>query len=84
MRKLIYKGRRPADGPIVELFTDEALDTLRQMYAPIQTVDPAQPTYPRMCALLDRMSDPVLLQVAEAKIKFLSPLARNRCIRRGI
>ena len=67
-----------------EPFSDEQLDNLRQSYAGIATIDPLQPTYQKMCDQLDAMNDAMLIQIADAGIKFLSPMAINRVARRGI
>lgn len=60
------------------LFTPAHLGKLRAEYAGIATVDPDGPTYPKICAMLDGMTQEALKQLAGADIKFLSSLARNR------
>lgn len=66
------------------LFSDAHLADLRTGYATIQSVDPCQPTYGKMTALLDKMDDLQIVQIAKAEIKWLSSLAANRVIRRGL
>jgi hypothetical protein len=59
-------------------FTKKQLDALRKGFAGIESVDPAQPTYTKLTFMLDSYSPAMLKQIAGAKIKFLSSLARNR------
>ena len=65
------------------LFTDAQISVLKEGYAKIKSVDPIQPSYGRMTALLDRASPAQLKQLAGAGIKFVSPLAQNRVSRSG-
>jgi hypothetical protein len=67
-----------------DLLSDEQLTKLRAEYAHIQTIDPAGPTYPKLCTFLDGLPDSRLCQLAGAGVKFLSMLARNRCVTRGL
>lgn len=65
-------------------FDETQLADLRTSYATIQSVDPCLPVYGKMTALLDGMSDEMLVQVSKADIKWLSSLAINRVTRRGL
>lgn len=65
-------------------FTEKQINELRTQYATVERIDPCLPTYKKLCALLDRLSDTQLMTIAEARIKFVSLLARNRCITRGL
>jgi hypothetical protein len=67
-----------------QTFTPAQLAELRAGYAKIQAVDPAAPTYGKICAFLDKMGDDMLRQVRDGEIKWLSSLAANRCTRRGV
>jgi hypothetical protein len=58
------------------------VETLRQAYAGISSIDPATPEYKQLIALLDRQSTDTLKVIAGAKIKFVSGLAANRVFRR--
>lgn len=69
---------------MADLFTPDQIETLRSQYARLKTVDPEGPAYRRLCTMLDGLPDTVLLQVSKAGIKFVSTLAINRCVRRGI
>jgi hypothetical protein len=60
------------------LFTCAQIDALRREYATLDGIDPCQPTYGKMVAMLKGMDQPKLMQLALANIKFLSKLARNR------
>jgi hypothetical protein len=60
------------------------LETLRTAYAKIERIDPAGAAYGKLVALLDSMDDELLIIVKDAQIKFMSMLALNRCIRRGL
>ena len=66
------------------MFTASHLETLRNEYAKIDRVDPSFEAYDKMKKLLDAMTDDQLSQVRRADIKFLSSLATNRCVRRGL
>lgn len=60
---------------------DMMIHQLQQAYGSINGIDPASPTYKALIALLDKLKqeNPTLLrQIADAKIKFVSALARNR------
>jgi len=59
-------------------FTASQIEQLKAGYAGIKTVDPSQPTYGKLTALLDRATPEQLKQLAGAGIKFVSPLASNR------
>lgn len=61
-----------------QLLSDAQLAELRAQYETIAAVDPCKPTYSVLCRFLDRMPQELLKQLADARIKFLSPLARNR------
>ena len=77
------KGKK---GKKEEVEVDEAsekqmMDMLRKEYGKISKVDPSSPTYKKLTDMLDRLakSNPQLLKkLADAKIKFVSPLAMNR------
>ena len=56
------------------------IEDLRQSYATIDKIDPTQPAYTKLISLLDKLGQPALRQIAEAKIKFISNLARNRIV----
>ena len=65
-------------------FTDAMLDKLRKEYSTIKTIDPDGPTYKKMTKYLDNLPDVAIKQLAKANVKYISPLALNRAIRRGI
>lgn len=65
-----------------DLFNRAQLDVLRAGMARIDRADPDSDSYKRMIRLLDGMSIPQLRQIRGAGIKFMSPLALNRLIRR--
>ncbi len=60
------------------LFTDAQIMALKSGYSGISTVDPMQPTYGKLTALLDKATPEQLKQLSGAGIKFVSNLARNR------
>lgn len=60
------------------ILTDSQLDDLRAECAKLDRIDPCSPAYAKMIGCLDQMPQGMLWQVANAKIKFLSALARNR------
>lgn len=59
-------------------FTARHLDELREEFSTLERINPDSPTYLKLVATLDRMTQPQLKQLVEAKIKFISGLARNR------
>lgn len=63
-------------------FSQSMIDKMRKEYGNIGKVDPSQPTYKKLTALLDKLTDEQLKQLAQAKIKFVSGLALNRVNRR--
>lgn len=60
------------------------IETLRTKLATVQGIDPEGKFYNETCKLLDRLDDAGLKQVHEANIKFVSKLAFNRMIKRGM
>jgi hypothetical protein len=81
MRQPVING---ANDMTAKIFTASQLSQLTAGYATITRVDPCAPTYRKLCDLLDKMTDAQLSQVASAGIKFVSSLAINRCVRRGV
>lgn len=67
-----------------ESFTEAQLNTLRNEYGKLKTIDPSGEGYKKMTKLLDSLGDKDLKMVSQAGIKFVSSLALNRVIRRGI
>jgi hypothetical protein len=59
-------------------FTVSQLARLRDAYAKLEGVDPSKPAYRKLSPYLSGLTQPQLKQLAGAKIKFLSALARNR------
>lgn len=62
----------------MSLLSQQQLDTLRANYSRIERIDPASTTYQTLISKLNRYPQEVLRQLADANIKFLSALARNR------
>ena len=65
-------------GNPIKRFTKKHIATLKREYAKIDKIDPASPSYTRMIFLLDGLPQAALKQLANANIKFVSALARNR------
>lgn len=59
-------------------FNSAQLAALRKEYSDIKTINPDSPTFKRMQSFLDNLPQPLLKQLADAKIKFISGLALNR------
>lgn len=57
---------------------------LREAFGAVDRIDPEGPSYRRLCRILDKADDDALRAVHRAKIKFVSLLAMNRLIRRGL
>jgi hypothetical protein len=60
------------------------IQEITKAFAKISKIDPDSESYKKLIKILDDSSDQTLKQLANAKIKFISPLAFNRCVRRGI
>lgn len=60
------------------------IEALRTAYATIKTINPEGAGYKKLIALLDSMDNELLKIVSAAGINFVSLLAYNRCMRRGI
>ena len=60
------------------------IEELRKMYGAIERVDPSSPIYDNLCNALDLLDTPKLQMLADAQIKWVSMLARNRIIRRNM
>jgi len=56
-----------------------AIESLRIAYSKIATIDPAGGGYKNLCKFLDAQDAATLCTLANAKIKFVSKLAANRC-----
>lgn len=66
---------------MTETFNPNQLDVLRVECAKIEHIEPLSPTYRKMVALLDGMTQEHLQQIHGANIRFLSKLAANRITR---
>jgi hypothetical protein len=60
---------------------DVQIKKLRSVYGALETIDPGSIAYKQLIKFLDRQSVDTLRLLAMAKIKFVSPLARNRVAR---
>ena len=60
------------------------IEELRKEYATIERVDPSSPIYENLLKVLDLMETPTLQMLADAQIKWVSTLARNRVMRRAM
>ena len=63
-------------------FTTAQLNELRADYAKIERV--STENLPKFHQVLNCMTDDMLVQVAGAKVNFLSKLAVNECVRRNL
>ncbi len=54
------------------------INQLRTEYEKINSIDPCEPSYMKLCNLLGKLSQDDLKVLAKANIKFVSKLARNR------
>jgi len=60
------------------------IETLRAAFGAVDRMDPAGKAYDGICTLLDNCDDEALKAVHAAQIKFVSQLALNRMVRRGL
>jgi len=58
--------------------------SIRSKMATVHAIDPEGKFYRETCKLLDRLDDDGLKEVHGAQIKFVSALAFNRMIQRGL
>lgn len=63
---------------------EEQIVQLREEYSKIERVDPSLPIYENLINALDMLDTPKLQMLADAQIKWLSMLARNRVQRRAM
>lgn len=64
--------------------TAAAIETLRREFSKLTAIDPCGQAYAKLCDILDRADDDTLKAASSANIKFVSSLARNRLLRRGL
>ena len=62
----------------------QQIQLLRAMFGNVQRIDPTGKVYKRLCKILDAADDEALQAAHAAKIRFVSALAYNRMIRRGL
>lgn len=61
---------------------EQMIEELRKEYGAIERVDPGSPIYENLLMALDMLDTPKLQMLADAQIKWVSMLARNRVMRR--
>ena len=61
-----------------ESFTPAMIAKLKEKYGKISGIDPSSDNYKKLIAMLDKMNKKDLQTLADAEIKFVSGLARNR------
>ena len=59
-------------------FSKDQIDIMRQAYGTLKGMNPSSPTYKKFIKFLDKLPKDQLKQLAGAKIKFVSLLAKNR------
>ncbi len=59
-------------------FSKQQLDTLRKNYSTINKINPSSPAYTKLIKLLNSLDNKALKQIANADVKFVSMLAKNR------
>jgi len=63
---------------------EEQIAILRKEYGAIERVDPSSAIYENLINALDLLDTPKLQMLADAQIKWVSMLARNRVNRRAM
>lgn len=66
-----------------QTFNQQQLDSLRERYSNIVSVDPCGETYTHVYDLIATIPDGQLIQIEAANINVLSSLARARMVRLG-
>ena len=69
---------------IMEKFSKQQLDIMRKAYGTLSGMNPSSPTYKKFIKFLDELPKDQLKQLANAKIKFVSILAKNRLRRESV
>ena len=69
---------------IMEKFSKQQLDIMRKAYGTLKTMNPSSPTYKKFIKFLGKLPKDQLKQLANAKIKFVSILAKNRLRRESV
>ena len=59
-------------------FTEKQLNELRDAWGNLAAIDPCTEKYANLIKFLDRLPQLMLMQLSDAKIKFVSLLAGNR------
>lgn len=76
---IILPGDNVSKTPIM---TELQLKALRAGYDQMRSVEPGGPIHKKMVAFVEKLSPQVLYQIVDAKIPFLTPLARERLDKR--
>jgi hypothetical protein len=63
---------------------DQMISELRAEYGKLERVDPSSPIYENLLMALDMLDTAKLQMLADAQIKWVSMLARNRVQRRAM
>ena len=78
IEKDMTKNPRKWKGRVTEGYSAKQIASLRKEYSAVNKVDPDSPTYKSLIKHLDSLPQELLKDLANAKIKFVSSLARNR------
>lgn len=78
----VVKMGGEAEKPV--LMSPQQLTVLRNRFLVIKKIDPESKTYKELTSWLDKAPDALLKQLADANIMFVSKLAKNRVMRRGL
>ncbi len=92
-QETIFAMSAEAEGNVVKmggeaekpgLMSPQQLTVLRNRFLVIKKIDPESKTYKELTSWLDKAPDALLKQLAGANIMFVSKLAQNRVLRRGL
>jgi len=59
-------------------FSKDQIEIMRKAYGTLKTMNPTSPTYKKFIKFLEKLPKNQLKQLADANIKFVSMLAKNR------
>ena len=76
MKKKGYKSHKESINEAK--FSKDQIEIMRQAYGTLSGMNPSSPTYKKFIKFLDKLPKDQLKQLANAKIKFVSILAKNR------
>ena len=73
-----YAKKMQGEGVNEAKFSKDQIEIMRKSYGTLSRINPSSPTYKKFIKFLEKLPKDQLKQLANAKIKFVSILAKNR------